>query len=536
MKITDLLLVVLLLTLMSIPSCSKNDIATLEYTPDRGHNKELQAKLALRHSMALDSDFINITDDSLINIAVKWYNRHGNPDEKLKAYYYQGRVYQNAGRLEKAMESFFKAEIYAEKSSDTILRGMLFNAKAAVYESLFRFEEAIDNASEAAAIYLSARDTARHVNSLLFICSEYLSADQPENAAKTLYSLQNLLPSMSNTQTNDYYTMLLHISVAKGSGIQEAITEYLGNIRDQTKINWIALANAYLHIRAYDLGLEAISHFRENVPEYDSNTAYLLIDSELNEMTGQYEKALNSYKKYVAISDNTDMEIFTSDAMFTEDKMLATYKIKYRNQWIAILILGIVAFASAGLLIYTKSKDMIRRRQDEKEKLEKEKLEIEKEMETYRFLYEQSVKEKTNLQRLRQEPKLDKEIKTYIEERLEVLNKFIAASVSKNLRASATMSLNKYLNDREKFIYTTKLTFAILHPKFISYLKESGLTEIEIGYCCLYCIGMNGTEIAAYLEKKSFYNASSIIRKKLQLGKHDMNLDNFLREKMHSMD
>ena len=38
--------------------------------------------------MALDSDFINITDDSLINIAVKWYNRHGNPDEKLKAYRY----------------------------------------------------------------------------------------------------------------------------------------------------------------------------------------------------------------------------------------------------------------------------------------------------------------------------------------------------------------------------------------------------------------------------------------------------------------
>ena len=38
------------------------------------------------------------------------------------------------------------------------------------------------------------------------------------------------------------------------------------------------------------------------------------------------------------------------------------------------------------------------------------------------------------------------------------------------------------------------LSLRFLHPEFISGLEASGLTETEIGYCCLYCIGMNGSE------------------------------------------
>ena len=76
--------------------------------------------------MALDKNCIDETDDSLINIAVKWYRRHGSADDCLKAYYYQGRIYQNAGDNERAMESFFMAERYIEKSVDNTQKGLLY--------------------------------------------------------------------------------------------------------------------------------------------------------------------------------------------------------------------------------------------------------------------------------------------------------------------------------------------------------------------------------------------------------------------------
>ena len=115
-------------------------------------------------------------------------------------------------------------------------------------------------------------------------------------------------------------------------------------------------------------------------------------------------------------------------------------------------------------------------------------------------------------------------------------NKFITAALSKNLVSSASDTLKEFMDDRERFLHSTKISFIIMHPQFISFLKNSGLTEWEIGCCCLYCIGLNGNEIAVYLKRKSFYNASSVIRKKLGLEKHGINLDNFLKGKMQELD
>ena len=59
--------------------------------------REANAKFALLYSIALDKSYIDATDDSLINIAVDWHRKHGTAGERLKSYYYQGRVYQNSG-------------------------------------------------------------------------------------------------------------------------------------------------------------------------------------------------------------------------------------------------------------------------------------------------------------------------------------------------------------------------------------------------------------------------------------------------------
>lgn len=45
------------------------------------------------------------------------------------------------------MKSFFLAGRSADRSTDNIQKGLLLDAKAAVYESLFRFDDAIENTS-----------------------------------------------------------------------------------------------------------------------------------------------------------------------------------------------------------------------------------------------------------------------------------------------------------------------------------------------------------------------------------------------------
>ena len=139
-------------------------------------------------------------------------------------------------------------------------------------------------------------------------------------------------------------------------------------------------------------------------------------------------------------------------------------------------------------------------------------------------------KEKVMLSSMRRDGELNEEMREMLEERLRVLNGFITAYVSGNCSEQAYNELENMMSDRKDFIHSTHLSFAIGHPRFLEFLKEKGLTDMEIGYCCLHAIGLRGKEIVSYLNSKTYYNASSTIRKKLGLNEHDTNINLYIQK------
>ena len=124
-------------------------------------------------------------------------------------------------------------------------------------------------------------------------------------------------------------------------------------------------------------------------------------------------------------------------------------------------------------------------------------------------------------------------------ERMTIFNQFIISRMSPNYSEKpAEDELMKLIESKDTFLESTCKTFEILHPDFAAYLAEHNLTEKERGCCCLYCMGMRGTEIAAYmgLTDQSYYNFSGVIRKKLGLMEYKTKLDIFLREKLVQLD
>lgn len=112
--------------------------------------------------------------------------------------------------------------------------------------------------------------------------------------------------------------------------------------------------------------------------------------------------------------------------------------------------------------------------------------------------------------------------------RLTLLNRFIAAHITPTFSKTAIEELEKLMQNKNDFIESTRLSFLTENPRFVEYLKQKGLKEAEIGYCCLYAMGLNGKEISSYLGD-SHYKQSSSIRKKLGLTEHDTNLGLYLR-------
>ena len=67
--------------------------------------KKVAARYALLKSMALDKNYIDTTTFDVLQPAIDYYIKNGSPDEKLRTYYYQGRIYQNQGDDDSAMQS-----------------------------------------------------------------------------------------------------------------------------------------------------------------------------------------------------------------------------------------------------------------------------------------------------------------------------------------------------------------------------------------------------------------------------------------------
>lgn len=74
----------------------------------------LKAKYALLFTQAEDKNYILHTNDSLINIAVNFYDSVKNIGQAAKAHYYLGRVYQDMQNEAGAVSEFLIALPLAE--------------------------------------------------------------------------------------------------------------------------------------------------------------------------------------------------------------------------------------------------------------------------------------------------------------------------------------------------------------------------------------------------------------------------------------
>ena len=109
-----------------------------------------------------------------------------------------------------------------------------------------------------------------------------------------------------------------------------------------------------------------------------------------------------------------------------------------------------------------------------------------------------------------------------LENRLQALKPYFTDEFPDELYDST--KLRRMAEDSKEMLRNVGFLFGIHHPKFILALEGKGLSELKVGYCCLYALGFTGKEIPDILQRNSFYHTSSDIRRKVGLGPHDTNL------------
>ena len=126
------------------------------------------ARYSLLLSMALDKNVIDTADISIILPAVRYYERRGDDLSKARTFFYYGRVLQNGNDNEAALEAVSKAELYADRTDDLYLQGLIADCKGRIYEAEFEFEDATSS-------YIKALHSFQHSKALLNVKILYLS-------------------------------------------------------------------------------------------------------------------------------------------------------------------------------------------------------------------------------------------------------------------------------------------------------------------------------------------------------------------------
>ncbi len=115
-------------------------------------NRADNARYALLLSQALDKNYIDVTDDSLINIAVEYY-KHKNDEYLFTAYYYKGRVLENARNLHGAMHLYTCAEQLIENIDDNYAKGLLYARIGGLYNEFYDLPLSLDAYNKALEYY-----------------------------------------------------------------------------------------------------------------------------------------------------------------------------------------------------------------------------------------------------------------------------------------------------------------------------------------------------------------------------------------------
>lgn len=108
-----------------------------------------KASFALLHAAALDKNYIDTADTHVVQPAVDWYDRHGTPEQRLKAWMYLGIEEFNGGIYNQAIVSFIRAMEQSSGIRDGNLLGILFSRMAETYIRTQEYNMAdvyIDNA------------------------------------------------------------------------------------------------------------------------------------------------------------------------------------------------------------------------------------------------------------------------------------------------------------------------------------------------------------------------------------------------------
>ena len=329
-------------------------------------SRRSEAHHALLHAMALDKNYIDVTDDSLASVAVRYYSKHGPKKYLARSLYYKGLSYFNNGQYDKSIIELSKAESEAS-ISDSLYLGFIKVLQSNIYNINYSESTSINLLEEALSIY-----TSLHSEYYMFIAKHELAIaytnieryDDAEKLLKELISSDKLNTRILTKSLGDYAFLL---AVRSNPNFKEAVEFYektatVEDGRYMSKQDYWVWAHALAETGDFDRSQQIVDMLS---PIDTSGTAYYW-QYEIAKIKGDKDKAFELFEEFSRKNNQEVVQILKQSISsvqrdyYQSQYEISDYKLRVRSLILYIVTLSsiiVIALIVFSVIRYRRRKD-----------------------------------------------------------------------------------------------------------------------------------------------------------------------------------
>ncbi len=152
--------------------------------------------------------YMPIKSDSMINVSVKYYEKHDDTEKLARSYYYKGAVIYDLDNTGEAVVNIKKSETIAQELNDHILLHKIFQRLTFINTNAQEYEKAIEYAKK-------QYEEAKHIGNEEYIASalidmgvSYTRLNHRDSANYCLAEYQKFVDKVNPKELAYYYTTL----------------------------------------------------------------------------------------------------------------------------------------------------------------------------------------------------------------------------------------------------------------------------------------------------------------------------------------
>lgn len=315
-------------------------------------------------AQAKDKCFIDETEDSVMLSVVNYYSKRKDKEKLFRAYYYLGRIRQNAGRYTESLMSYLDAEQLIDYSDNELQKGLLYAHFGKLYEYQMDFSGALSAYEKASYYYDRAGSLPHQYYTTLDVGHLYLRMCKYEAAEPLIKDAMEWLYQSGNFFLTGYACDLLCM-LYEAIGDFQSLTHLLDSkyavyYSDSVNRN-LSLAYKYARDNRFNRIQQTFDNaWAAAVSATDTATIYHQ-EYIVYKLMGQDNNALASHEKLLAIQDSLvraalqqplhyiQADYFKTKASYTDLKARSRYTI-------AILLISLLILIICFIIISFKRK------------------------------------------------------------------------------------------------------------------------------------------------------------------------------------